>query len=383
MHTTLEDSREAGDALGRHVLDRLDSRPPDAVILFASARYDHEALLSAFSKVCKPSALVGCSSAAEFVKGFDGDGTACAIAIQCSEMRFKAVIGHGVRKDEESAAQELVSKLEGLNDFRYPFRSAMVLADALAGQNAILVKHLDAATEGMYTFFGGAASDNVEFKNTPVFCNGSVYNDAVVALEILSNKPVGVGAVHGWSPLSEKARVTAVDGKRVVTISSMPAVELYEDYAKASGQAFDRKEPLPFFLHHVIGIQENDRYRIRMPLSVNDDGSLNCATEVPEGAIVRIMGATGESTFAATREAVRRAQSQLKGHEPCFALFFDCIATRVRLGKSGASHQLEAINDVIGGVQYAGFNSYGQITRADGQHDGFHNCTALVCLLPT
>lgn len=382
VHTVLEDDREAGRSLARDLLERFDNSPPDAVILFASARYDHEALLSAFNEVCAPRALVGCSSAAEFVKGHEGDGTACAIGLQSSEIRFNAVIGHGVRDDEESAALTLVSKLEGLTDFQYPFRSALILSDALAGQSAILVRHLDVATDGMYKFFGGAASDNVEFRNTPVFCDGRVYNDAVVALEILSTKPVGVGVAHGWTPVSEKARVTEADGKRVVSISSGPAVEIYEDYAKASGQDFDRNEPLPFLLHNVLGIQENDRYRIRVPVAVNDDGSLNCATEVPEGALVKIMGASGESTFAATREAVRRARSQLKNHEPCVALFFDCIATRIRLGKDGASHQLEAMNDVIGEVEYAGFNSYGQIVRADGQHDGFHNCTALVCLLP-
>jgi hypothetical protein len=29
-----------------------------------------------------------------------------------------------------------------------------------------------------------------------------------------------------------------------------------------------------------------------------------------------------------------------------------------------------------------GCNTHGQIARAEGQFEGFHNCTAVVCLLP-
>lgn len=373
----------AGRSLAIELLSQFDRTEPDAVILFASAMYDHQELLNAFIEVLRPAALVGCSTAAEFVTGYSGSGSACAIGIRSSEMSFKAAIGHGVRENEQSAARELAAGLDGLNDFQYPFRSALVLADALAGHNAMLVKHLDSATGGMYKFFGGAASDAVAFENTPVFHNGTVYDNAVVALEILSNKPVGVGVAHGWSPRGEKARVTEASGKRLISISAAPAVETYEEHAVAIGQEFNRDDPLPFFLHNVIGIEEHGKYRLRVPLSVNEDGSVNCATEVPEGSIVNIMGASGESTLAATREAVQSAKEQLDGNTPCLALFFDCIATRVRLGKDDAGNQLIAITEELGSVQYGGFNSYGQIARADGQHDGFHNCTALVCLLPS
>jgi hypothetical protein len=43
---------------------------------------------------------------------------------------------------------------------------------------------------------------------------------------------------------------------------------------------------------------------------------------------------------------------------------------------------LDAVAAELGGAPFAGFNSYGQIVRADGQFSGFHNCTAVVCVLP-
>jgi hypothetical protein len=48
------------------------------------------------------------------------------------------------------------------------------------------------------------------------------------------------------------------------------------------------------------------------------------------------------------------------------------LAAQLRAGLSGAAP------DALG----AGFNSYGQIVRAEGQFSGFHNCTAVVCVFP-
>jgi hypothetical protein len=36
----------------------------------------------------------------------------------------------------------------------------------------------------------------------------------------------------------------------------------------------------------------------------------------------------------------------------------------------------------LGPVPYAGCNTFGQIARAEGQFSGFHNCTAVVCVIP-
>jgi len=63
------------------------------------------------------------------------------------------------------------------------------------------------------------------------------------------------------------------------------------------------------------------------------------------------------------------------------ALFFDCVATRLRLGKEFGM-ELESLAAELGAVPYAGFTTYGQIARAEGQFSGFHNCTAVVRIIP-
>jgi len=73
--------------------------------------------------------------------------------------------------------------------------------------------------------------------------------------------------------------------------------------------------------------------------------------------------------------------SQLDGRKPAVAIFFDCVATRLRMGKE-FGFELDAVRSALGDTPFAGCNSIGQIARSEGQMSGFHNCTAVVCVFP-
>jgi hypothetical protein len=105
-----------------------------------------------------------------------------------------------------------------------------------------------------------------------------------------------------------------------------------------------------------------------------------CAADAPLGSTVHVMDATSDSAVEAARLATRAALAQLGGHAPRAALFFDCVATRLRLGAAFAD-ELATVQRELPGVSFAGCNTYGQIARAAGQFSGFHNCTAVVCIL--
>ena len=115
--------------------------------------------------------------------------------------------------------------------------------------------------------------------------------------------------------------------------------------------------------------------------SYQPDGSVLCAADVPTGAIVYIMGASIGSAVEAASAATSDAMQQLGSHQPSVALFFDCVATRLRLGQEFGV-ELDSLAHALSPAAYAGCNTYGQIARAEGQFSGFHNCTAVVCVLP-
>jgi len=375
------DSAEAGQSLGKRILAGLKNEHPDALIVFASSRHDHRRLLESIQESCRPGVLVGCSSAGEFVSQQLGEGSASAIGIRSNSMKFTAAIGRNLRTDRHGAASEIAGEFEGLLINQFPHRAALILSDALAGHTDDFLEQLNIATLGRYRFFGGGAGDDANFSKTHVFFGTEVVADAAVALEILSQKPIGVGVSHGWVPASDAIRVTEAEGTTLISLNAAPAVELFEEYAEKTGQLFDRLNPVPFFLHNVLGIDTPSGYKLRVPLSVFENGSIGCASDIPAGATVHIMKTTDHSAADAAVNAAASALGQMEGATPQVALFFDCVATRLRLGGEFGG-EMKALESVLGKVQYAGCNTYGQIARAEGQFSGFHNCTATLALLP-
>jgi hypothetical protein len=366
--------------LGSHIARQFDHQPADAVVVFASAQYDHSTLLGAIKAACRPGVMVGCSSSGEFTSAQVGQGSACVLAFRSPDMRFSASVGTGLGADRAAAAQQMVAGFSGLDSNEFQHRSALVLADALAGYTDDLVEELSLATAGTYQMFGGGAGDDAQFASTQVFCGTQAFSDAAVALEILSNKPIGIGFSHGWVPLSAPMRVTEAHETRLVSLNAMPAAEAFEEHADATGQKFNREDPLPFFLHNVIGIETGHGFKLRVPLAVGEDGSISCAADIPVGATICIMGTSDHSAAEAATRAVEVALKQIEGSKPRVALFFDCVATRLRIGKEFGM-EMQALQTALGDTQYIGCNTHGQIARTDGQFNGFHNCTATVCVI--
>lgn len=380
--TALRDSA-GGEDLASQLLGELKGHAPDAVLVFASAENDYGALLKALDERCHARAMIGCSSAGEFTAEASGTGMTSAIALRSPEMRFTSTIARDLSSDREVAAGDLVRGFEGLESSAFRYRTAVVLVDALAGHAEDLVDQLTLATGGMYQFIGGGAGDDGLFRKTHVFRGTEAHTNAAVALEILSNKPIGIGARHGWSPSGEPLRVTESQQACVVSFNISPAVEAFEEHAAATHQQFDREDPLPFFLHNIVGMKTDEGHKLRVPLGIADEGGIVLAAEMPVGATAHIMSTEAASAAAAAASATRDAIAQVEraGHKPKAALFFDCVATRLRLGKD-FGRELDAVAAELGAVPFAGFNSYGQIVRAAGQFSGFHNCTAVVCVFP-
>ena len=372
------DSNLAGKELAVKLREGF-SVSPKAVVIFAAPEHEHETLLRAVQAELPDSLLVGASSAGEFTNTTVGQGTVCALGLSGDDASFAVSVGRGLKGNPVAAARQIAAGLT-THAPAFPFRSALVMTDALAGHADILVNELTVATAGQHQFFGGGAGDNAQFRRTTVFAGAEVLTDAAVALEILSTKRLGVGVSHGWRPSSEAYRVTEVDGMRLISLDGFPAIEIFEEHAEATGQRLDRKEPLPHFLHNIIGIDTGAGYRLRVPLAAGDDGSVFCAAEVPEGALVRIMRTDPAAAINAADNAAQAASAAVTGPFSG-ALFFDCVATRLRMGEE-FNTELSSLQQRFSDIPFTGCNTHGQIARAQGQFDGFHNCTAVVCVFP-
>lgn len=379
ISTAARDSAAAGRYLAVEVRQSL-SNEPGALVVFAAPQHDHAALLGAIRTELPNTVVVGASSAGEFTNMTRGEGLACALGLAGDDVVFSSSVGRDLKLNATAAAQEIASGFTPSPPGRFPFRAALVLADALAGHADILVDQLTLATAGQYQFFGGGAGDNAQFQRTTVFCGEEVLSDSAVALEILSAKPLGIGVSHGWTPASRAYRVTASDGMRLISLDGFPAVEAFEEHAEKTKQKMDLSDPLPFFLHNIIGVDTGAGHRLRVPLALDEEGAVFCAAEVHVGTVIRIMRTSTSSAVSAAKHAADAAISALGGR-PAAALFFDCVATRLRMGDEFGS-ELASVLEQFSDVPLAGCNTNGQIARAEGQFDGFHNCTAVVCVFP-
>ncbi len=95
---------------------------------------------------------------------------------------------------------------------------------------------------------------------------------------------IGMGVAHGWKPASQPLRVTESVGERLISLNSMQAVEAFEEHAKRMGKEFNTNNPLPFFLHNVIGIESGEgNYRLRVDSEFEAERSKDIADWEAQG----------------------------------------------------------------------------------------------------
>lgn len=229
---------------------------------------------------------------------------------------------------------------------------------------------------------GGAAADGGAFKETFLFHGDKVYRDAVVAAEVLSEKPIGIGVCHGWCPSKFSKKATKVQGNVLMELDGKPAFNIYEEYAKAVKFSLTKENASSFMMNNELGIMlPNNEVKVRAPLKVNPDGSIVLATEIPEQATVSIVEGKRDSLLAAAKTATENAMAGLQGGKAAGVIVFDCIARKVCL-QQDFDKEVEVIKRIAGDVPIIGFNTYGEIARVKGQLSGFHNTTDVVCVLP-
>jgi methyl-accepting chemotaxis protein len=177
-------------------------------------------------------------------------------------------------------------------------------------------------------------------------------------------------------------RVTKAVGNVVHELDGEPAFEVYKRHGAERGIELMRESASPYLIANELGIHFFDKIsRARAPLSVGLDGSLICAAEIPKGSMVSILDGVPDSMVEAAKSAAQEAREHLGGEQAAGILLFDCVCRGMIL-KDEFRREIEAVRDVFGDVPIAGFLTYGEIARYQGNLDGWHNATAVVVAIP-
>lgn len=130
---TGDDGATVGREAATAAFAEMDADRVDFCQVFASPRYDFEAVLSGVREVTGLDAvLVGCSSAGEFTDEGFSEGSVAVSLVASDNLNFFSGIGRGLSEDMDAAVRdavwELPREVEG-----YPSMAAITLDDGLFG----------------------------------------------------------------------------------------------------------------------------------------------------------------------------------------------------------------------------------------------------------
>jgi len=182
--------------------------------------------------------------------------------------------------------------------------------------------------------------------------------------------------LHDYSVSSGSSVATSSAGNRIASIDFRPAFEFYRDRIRADhGIELDRSNFYRHAVEYPLGIQlANGHVVVRMPIGLEEDGTILCLGEVPEHAMLAVLRAPAPGSDATARMlATRLAERGL----PRAMLLFYCAGRRLRLGAE-SERDLAALV-AAAGATVGGAVSLGEIGSVDdGAYPIFHN-GALVC----
>lgn len=334
-----------------------------------------------------PSAVVlSATTAGEFTERGETRGGASALAVS-GDFKVFGGFAKGLKADPEGAVRAalagLPSEVSG-----YPHLTAFLHVDALAGtgEEATLVAADLLGPSAQIA--GAAAGDDLAMKSTSVGLGGEISSDAVSVALVFSKTPLAIGVAHAHAPISPPLHVTAAEGNVVREIDGRPAWEVWKENTRAAAaqrgidpDALAPSDVIGYLLRYEAGLATGDAYKIRAPLSVQEDGSIAFACGIPKGTVIRITESNPEGQRAAARLAAERARERLDGRPVAGAVVFDCICRRLILDAE-FERAVVAIGTALGGVPIGGIETYGEIAMTEGDLSGFHNTTSVVVAFP-
>lgn len=197
-----------------------------------------------------------------------------------------------------------------------------IFVDCFSSNKTILIESLYQNLGYTFTYVGGGAG-SLSLEQIPaVFNNTGIYKNAAVLA--FATTHLSLGVAHGWSPISDKLKVTKTNGNSIISFDWKPAVEVYtsivEKHAKSK---FDDKGFFELAKSYPLGmVKVGGDIIVRDPILIKDN-ELVIVDRVNEGEFVQILNGDMNSLL----EGAKNAKFLAHGNQNNKNVFcIDCIS---------------------------------------------------------
>jgi small ligand-binding sensory domain FIST len=337
-----------------------------------------EATLEGVHEVLAPKVLIGCGAGGVLGQGRELEsGTGLAVWAAAFDDAGEATPFHAKLAGEEPE-QHIVGlpDLDGSSGLLmlsdpYSFPTDAVLE--LLAEEAPTVPVLGALTSART-----ATGDGALFLGDRVLDHGAVG----VRLEGVEMLPC---VSQGAAPLGREMTITAAEGNVIHELAGRPALQMVE---LIISELSSRERGLVAG-GLLIGVvidggkpeYEQGDFLVRSVLGADaESGSLVVGTQVEAGQVVRLHARDARSADDDLRQALRLRIEALAGERPAGALVFSCNGRGTAMFGI-TDHDVEAVEQELGGAPSAGFFAAGEIGPVGGR-SFLHGFTATVAVFP-
>src|SRR3989344_4103275 len=375
------DAYQAGYAAGKSAVERAGGKP-EFVFVFASSFLRQEDVVRGVRDASGHAPLLGCSTAGEITNDGPTQRSVGVMAIRSDTLSFYSGMGRDIKQDAREAGRAAAREAQGKAAAGTPpasLRAFIMLPDVLTGNGADIVRGVSDVLGPHFPIVGGAAGDDFMFKKTYEYRDDEAVSGAIAGVGLAGDMTIGIGVRHGWVPIGMPMRVTKAQGAVLSELDGKPAISVYEDYFGARAEELRKEALARLAITYPLGLkipEHPEEYLIRDPITVNDEGSITCAAEIPEGSEVRLMIGSKEKAVEAAEDAARHLmrEFEIDRTRPAFVLIFNCIV-REKLFSPKEGGQIRAVMNIIGpAVPLLGFYTYGEQAPLGGEGRNLEKC---------
>jgi hypothetical protein len=261
--------------------------------------------------------------------------------------------------------------------------TALVLADGLSPSICRFLGAIYHQLGGTISYWGGGAGKDAHTRQPCIITRQGVYQDAAVIALVPRPSRLGVG--HGWQEIRGPLVATRCKRNVILQLNWESALDVYR-------QIVEREAPVkitPENFYEVaaaypFAVRKHEQESVvRCAVAIGEGGTLVCAGEIPENAVLYILKADPARLVEASGRAAREARPEDPA-QVSQCLIADGVSRANLLGRHFAA-ELAAVHDGLGPAARScppiGILTLGQVASYGRGYLEYFNKTCVVATL--